>query len=132
MKIIQKYSFFTLFNKIIKKAALLCLLAIVVWGDSVKGGRWGGTDTEHMNQLHQMETNHSNFVQNYYRSENRNNKRLNTEMEAIKELNYMKNHEPEKYKQVVANLQKNGFIRGGQLVGNWYLPQQSKKIKNLI
>ena len=44
----------------------------------------------------------------------------------------MKKHEPEKYKQVVENLQKNGFIRGGQLVGNWYLPQQSKKIKHLI
>jgi len=91
----------------------------------MKGARWGGDDTTHMNQLYQMEENHSNFVQNYYRSENRYNKKLHTELEAMKHLNYLKKHEPKKFKAQIKLLKEAGFVKAGQLTGDWYKYEKS-------
>lgn len=101
------------------------LLVLVLNSAYETGGRWGGTDTDHMNQLHQMEENHSNFVQNYYRSENRYNKQLNSELEAMKHLNYLKQNDPKQFKAEIKRLQKGNFIRSGQLVGKWYKSNKS-------
>lgn len=122
-------SIFSFLNFFISKRTNILVLTLLVsiLIDDIYGGRWGGTDTQQMNELHQMETNHSNFVQNYYRSENKYNKKLNAEMQAIQELNYMKKNQPDQYKKIVSNLQKNGFIRGGQLVGNWYSSSSKSK-----
>lgn len=108
------------------KSLRVVLLVLLLTSSYYGGGRWGGSDTDHMNQLHQMEENHSNFVQNYYRSENRYNKRLNAELEAMKHLNYLKQNDPKQFKAEIKRLKEGNFIRSGQLVGKWYMSDQSR------
>ena len=116
---IKRHSFLCLHNSVRSEFVLL-LVAILVMISGVSNARWGGTDTQHMDQLYQMEENHSNFVQNYYQSLNKYNKKLNTEIEALKDLNYLKKNYPDVFKAKIKILKKAGFVKNGELTGDWY------------
>lgn len=110
-KLESKHSLFSFLTGSDSRWSVLVLFSFFLFQSTclAKEHRWGGTTDDHMGQLHQMEENHHNFVQNYYRSDNKYNQKLHKEVQMLEQLTLLKQQNPQKFKQMVQKLQKGDY-----------------------